>query len=307
MVAAGRLPPSLLFAGRAGVGKLQAAIALAQALNCRVGGEDACGTCASCSRIARGEHPDIRILRPEGKGGQLKVPEVRSAIADIPFRPFEGKHRVVILEDAERMNPTTANTLLKTLEEPPAWASLILVTANEATMLPTILSRCQVLRFAPLAPDELVTLLVERHGIAKERAALLAAVSGGGLTRALELDSEPLSELRAEALRIARVAATGGPDRELVPWADALSKDGRLTLLLEILLSIFRDASAKLAGAPLLHADLEPEIEALTARTPLSVWVSSYKLAEEAVVDLRDRYLNKRITMSRLLADLSRG
>jgi DNA polymerase-3 subunit delta' len=304
MVRARRLPGSLLFAGRAGVGKLQAAIAVAQALNCRESDEDACGVCASCTRIERGEHGDVVVLRPEGKGGQLRAEAVRSAIADVPFRPFEGRHRVIILVDAERMNPTTANTILKTLEEPPPWATLILVTSNEATLLPTILSRCQAFRFSPLAPEELATLLVERHGISKERAPLLAAVSRGGLARALELDSEPLDELRAEALKVARVAAEGERDRELVPWADALSKETRLVLLLDLLLSIFRDAAARLAGAPVLHADLEREIGALAARAPLPVWTSSYALAEEALVDLRDRYLNKRITLSRLLADL---
>lgn len=305
MVQTGRLPGSMLFTGRAGVGKFRAALTLAQALNCREGDGDACGQCGSCSRIERDQHPDVRVLRPEGKGGQLKADGVREVISEIPFRPFEGKRRVVIVSDAERMNPTTANTLLKTLEEPPPWATLVLVTSNSAAILPTILSRCQILRFSPLAPDELRTMLVERHGIETQRAVLLAAVSGGGLTRALELDSEPLTELRAEALRIAGVAGTGGRERELVPWADALSKETRLNLLLDLVLSILRDVTAKHAGAPLLHCDLEPQIEALSVLAPLSVWVSSYGLAEEALTDLRDRYLNKRITMSRLLTALN--
>jgi DNA polymerase-3 subunit delta' len=231
----------------------------------------------------------------------VRVDVVRDAVSQISFRPFEGRRRIVILADAERMNPSTANTLLKTLEEPPSWATLVLITANEGAMLETILSRCQVLRFSPLAPEELATLLVERHGVPPEHAALLAAVSGGGLTRALELGEEPLAELRAEALKIARVAAVGAPERDLVPWAGALAKEGRLLLLLDLVLAVLRDVSAKLSGAPLVHRDLEPEIAELAEKRPLDVWLSSYALAEGALVDLRDRYLNKRITMSRLL------
>src|SRR3972149_1625514 len=115
----------------------------------------------------------------------------RDAIAEIPFRPFEGRRRVIIVADAERMNPTPANTLLKTLEEPPPWATLILVTANEAALLPTILSRCQIFRFSPLAPEELEALLVARHALTPDRAALLPAGAGGGRARALELRDEP--------------------------------------------------------------------------------------------------------------------
>ncbi len=162
--------------------------------------------CPSCIRIKKDEHPDVRVLRPEGRGGQLRAEGVRDAIADVSFRPFEGRRRVIILADAERMNPTTANTLLKTLEEPPSWATLILVTANEAALLPTVLSRCQIFRFSPLAPEELETLLRSRHGIDPDRAALLAAVAGGGIARALELAEEPLPELRQQALSIATLA-----------------------------------------------------------------------------------------------------
>ncbi|MGH9320249.1 MAG: ATP-binding protein [Vicinamibacteria bacterium] len=304
LIRAGRLPPSLIFSGGAGVGKLEAAVTLAQALNCPAGGGDPCGRCSTCVRIARDEHPDVRILRPEGRGGQIRAEGVREAIAGVPFRPFEGKRRVIVLADAERMNPTTANTLLKTLEEPPPWATIVLVTGNEAAMLPTILSRCQVFRFSPLAPEELIELLVKRHDLPSDRAALLAAVSGGGLTRALELTEEPLSELRKEALALAGIAVFGARAQELVPRADALSKEGRLMLLLDILLSLIRDLSARKAGAGILHRDIEPEIDALSERASLSVWLSAYELVEGALVDMRDRYLNKRITLSRLLLSL---
>jgi DNA polymerase-3 subunit delta' len=226
---------------------------------------------------------------------------VREAIAEVPFRPFEGRRRVVILADAERMNPTTANTLLKTLEEPPDWATIILVTANEAALLPTVLSRCQIFRFSPLAPGELEELLRARHGMASERAALLAAVAGGGIARALELAEEPLLELRQQALSLTALVVEKAAAETLVPLADSLSKEPRLMLLLDLLLSILRDIAAKNAGAPVLHRDIEDDIGSLSARAPLEKWLEAFSLAEEVVVDLRDRYLNKRISMSKLL------
>jgi DNA polymerase-3 subunit delta' len=301
LVSSGKLPRSLIFFGRAGVGKFEAAVTLAQALNCMVIENDACGRCPSCARIVKDEHADVRVLRPEGRGGQLRAEGVREAIAEIPYRPFEGRRRVIIIADAERMNPTTANTLLKTLEEPPPWASLILVTANEAALLPTILSRCQIFRFSPLAPEELESLLVARHALTPDRAALLAAVAGGGIARALSLRDEPLFELRQQALSISALALASTTAEELVPLADGLSKDSRLMLLLDLLLSILRDLTAKKAGAEILHRDIENEIEALSRRAPLEVWLEAFALAEEVVVDLRDRYLNKRISLSKLL------
>jgi len=296
-----KLPGSMIFCGRAGVGKVEAAVTLAQALNCTVSTGDACGRCSICLRIAKDQHPDVRLLRPEGRGGQLRAEGVREAAAEIPFRPFEGRRRVIVIADAERMNPTTANTLLKTLEEPPPWATLILATANEAALLPTILSRCQIFRFSPLAPEELEGLLVTRHAVPPDRAALLAAVSGGGIARALELTDEPLSELRQQALRLSSLAFESAKAEDLVHLADALSKDSRLMLLLDLLLSILRDLAAKKAGAGILHRDIESEIEALAERAPIDAWLEAFTLAEEVLVDLRDRYLNKRISLSKLL------
>jgi DNA polymerase-3 subunit delta' len=302
MAAADTVPPSLLFTGPPGVGKLQAALTLAQALNCLERQGDACGECPACVRIGRGEHPDVGIVRPEGAGRQLKVDSVRQIVSETPFRPFEGRRRVSVLVDADRMNATAANTLLKTLEEPPPWAVLILVTSNAAALLPTIWSRCQVYRFAPLAIDDLAKLLVERHAIEPERATLLASLSGGSLQKALALEEESLADVRAEAVRIASIVVDGARAQDLVPWADRLSRDDRLLLLLQLLTGIVRDVASKLGGGAIVHRDLEAEIDRLAAGAPLSAWLDAYRLAEQSVENLRDRYLNKRITLNSLLA-----
>ncbi len=304
MAAAERVPPSLLFSGPGGVGKLETAIAIAQAQNCLTLPGKGCGECPACVRIHKGEHPDVRIARPEGAGRQLKAESVRQIVSEAPSRPFEGRRRVSIFVDAERMNPTAANILLKTLEEPPPWANLMLVTSNAAALLPTILSRCQVYRFAPLAIDDLTGQLVSQHGMDRERATLLAALSGGSLNKALELEDESLAEVRSEALRVAGVVVDGARARDMVPWADQLAKDDRLLLLLHLLLGILRDVATRCAGGKLVHQDLETDLGRLAAAAPLPVWLHAYQLAEQSLQDLRDRYLNKRITISKLLAAL---
>ena len=305
MAGADSVPPSLLFAGPAGVGKLETALTLARAQNCLTLTGDTCGECSPCVRIGRGEHPDVRIVRPEGAGRQLKVESVRQIVSELPFRPFEGRRRVSIFVDAERMNPTAANTLLKTLEEPPTWVILILLTSNAAALLPTILSRCQIYRFAPLPIDDLIEQLVTQHEMDRKRATLLAALSGGSLPKALELKEESLVDVQSEALRVASIVVDGAREQDMVPWADQLAKDDRLVLLLHLVIGIVRDVATTLGGGAIVHRDLEPEIEKLASGAPLPVWLHAYHLAEQSLQDVRDRYLNKRITVSRLLSELA--
>jgi len=145
------LPPSLIFSGPAGALTRQTAVAVAQALNClSPRGEaeafDACGACAACARIARGAHPDVFVVEP-GDSGSIKIEAVRDVIDRAGYRPFEGKRRVVIIDEADAMAAAPQNALLKVLEEPPPSTVFILVTARPDMLLPTVQSRCQRLRF----------------------------------------------------------------------------------------------------------------------------------------------------------------
>ncbi len=306
MARAGSVPPSLLFTGPPGVGKLDAALALAMAENCLTEPGLACGECGACRRIAKEEHPDIRIVRPEGAGRQLKAEAVRQVVREAPSRPFEARRRVSVFVDADRMNPTAANTLLKTLEEPPAWALMILVTENASALLPTILSRCQIYRFAPWHVEEVERVLVERRGMDPERATLLAALSGGSLSRASELEDESLSDIRDEALRLAAAVVDGASDQDIVKWADALSKNEHLLLLLQLLIGVLRDIASDGAGGSISHRDRETEIHRIAGGAPSSTWITAFELTETALIDIRDRYLNKRITLAQLLTRLAR-
>src|SRR3954471_4417004 len=177
-IARGPLPPSLIFAGPAGVGKRLTALAVAQTLNClqpdvasgfsRTSTApdadpliDACGKCAACLRIARGVHPDVLLIEP-GDSGSIKIDPIRDAIDRSSYRPFEGRRRAVIIDEADALVPQAQNALLKTLEEPPSASIFILVTAKPDALLPTVLSRCPRLRFRALEPGEVAAALISK-------------------------------------------------------------------------------------------------------------------------------------------------
>ena len=150
------LPPSLVFAGPDAVGKRLTAVAVAQALNCQhprpstrhpAPEVDACGACAACTRIARSVHPDVIIVQP-GENGSIGIEQVREIIDRAAYRPFEGRRRAVIIDEADALVPAAQNALLKTLEEPPPSSVFILVTARPDMLLPTVRSRCIRLWFA---------------------------------------------------------------------------------------------------------------------------------------------------------------
>jgi len=144
-VSRGALPPSLIFAGPAESGTRATAIALAQLLNCLHAGEpnfsDACGECQACVKIARGVHPDVLVVEP-GESGTIKIDQIRDVVDRSTFRPFEGRRRVVIVDEADAMVAAAQNALLKTLEEPPPSSIFVLVTSRPDVLLATVRSRC---------------------------------------------------------------------------------------------------------------------------------------------------------------------
>jgi DNA polymerase-3 subunit delta' len=222
------------------VGKATCAGILAQAVNCPVGNfVDACGECASCRKVARGLHPDVLWVQPSGRyitidqityrrrsggGGSSganddgnethkpsrKKPEQEPIVSWVGYKPYEGQRRVVIIDDAHAMNPASQNALLKTLEEPPPSALLLLVTANPGRLLPTIRSRCQTLRLQPLGTTLMRHNLEEAHGMAAEEARLRAALAPGSLGRAISLDLEEYGERRDAAEAAIEDAYDGG-------------------------------------------------------------------------------------------------
>lgn len=205
MLAQGRVPGALLFAGEDSVGKFQFALELAKALNClQPRGVEACDKCSACLRIPRfapppssddkergkhiawSAHQDVGVLRLERS--VITVDQAREVERESNYRPREGRARVFIVEDAERMNEQASNALLKTLEEVAPTSHLVLVTSRPASLLQTIRSRCQSIRFAPLAAGEIEQHLIRNKLRAGGEAKLVARLSRGRLGDALALN-----------------------------------------------------------------------------------------------------------------------
>jgi DNA polymerase III subunit delta' len=274
--ARGSLPPSLIFAGPDGVGKRLAAVALAQLFNClspAAGDEesapDACGHCTVCRRIARGVHADVLLIEP-GDSGSIKVDQVRAAIERTAYRPFEGRRRVVIADEADAMEAPGQNALLKTLEEPPATSTFVLVTSRPDLLLPTVRSRCQRVRFGPLGPADIALVLMRDHGFAEKDAHAVAASAEGSIARALEEDTDAYVEAREAAMSLLGTVAGATNPMQRLAAARALGRDkvdrDELGRRLRLVSSVLRDLGALQAAAGdqgLAHADLKPKLQAL--------------------------------------------
>jgi DNA polymerase-3 subunit delta' len=273
-IARGTLPPSLLFTGPEGVGKRLAAQAVAEALNClSLQGQDACGSCAACRRIARGSHPDVLAIEPP-EVGATKIDVVRPAIAAAAYRPFEGRCRVVIVNEADRLTEDAANALLKSLEEPPAGTVFILVTARPEVLLPTIRSRCSQLRFGRLSASDVARFLVERQGMEAEEAHAVAAVADGSPGRALEAGTRAYRDGRTAALSALRaVSAASSPRARLQAAAGLMAgkpssagERDELATRITMLSSLLRDLALVahgVRGEAIANADLADDLRTL--------------------------------------------
>jgi DNA polymerase-3 subunit delta' len=287
---AGRLPHALLFSGPDGVGKRLTALELAKALNCTgpAAGRDACDACPACRLVDRGAHPDIMAVAPDGRS--LKIAQVREVERHVALSPYAGRRRVAVLDAAELMTLEAANAFLKTLEEPPSAAVLVLISSAPTSLLPTIRSRCQEVRFGPLADDVVAALLVE-GGIDPAEAPRAAALGGGSLTLARawaerfprQKQDEVLQETQAGLASPGRALALAKKlqeeykgRRDLVPW------------LLLLLAAWARDLARPPAGAGAAGA-ARPEREPVSLRTALAFYdaVAAAQAALESNVNLQ--------------------
>jgi DNA polymerase-3 subunit delta' len=208
-MARGRLASSFLFAGPAGIGKRTFALKLAQAMLCQTRPEEAldpCGTCPSCAQVAAGTHPDLDVVgKPDDKSfipvelliGDREHRRREGLCHNIGVKPALGGRKIAVIDDADYLNVEGANALLKTLEEPPPRSMLILIGTTPAKQLPTIRSRCQLIRFQPLPIDVVAALLVSKGFVADPaEARRLARYSEGSVERALDLADPDLWSFR---------------------------------------------------------------------------------------------------------------
>lgn len=251
-VATGRVAHAYLFAGPPGVGKRTTAWELARSLNClSPAGDEACGACTSCRKLAADPpvHPDVTLVEPDGRF--IRTEQMRAVQTEMYARPTEGRVRVAIIDGAERMNAEAGNRLLKVLEEPPAYARFVLLTTNLAGVLPTIVSRCQIVHFSPVPPEEIAAILQQRAGLDPGRARLFASLSGGSVGGALEMAGNPeVGERRDSALRLL-LRLGDMDDADLLAQAEVWEKDrDHLEAHLEMTTLWLRDALLLAQGAP---------------------------------------------------------
>lgn len=260
---------SYLFSGLAAIGKQALALEFARALNCEkvASLNDSCGICSSCRKMIHGNHPDVHLLKTQAQF--IRIDAIRGIQEQMTFKPLEGRRRIFIIDDADKMNEQAANALLKTLEEPSADNIIILVTARPYWLPQTILSRCRHVRMNPLPVAVVARFLVEQKQMDASKASLLASLSGGSIGQALELDSEDTIAFRRELGR-RLVAADRNDPLNLLSFASFLGQDKKeIKQGLAMLASYFRDALVykETAQASLtVNADDLPAIDSLARR-----------------------------------------
>ncbi len=328
MIVKRRVPRSLLFVGAEGIGKRRFALELAKSSVClapRAG--EACDECAACRRADKfefpkaddreahkklifSEFPDVGLVVPYGKN--ILVDAVRDLEREANFRPYEARARFFIIDDADRMNDAASNALLKTLEEPAATTYLFLVTARPDSLLQTIRSRCQTIRFAPVAREAIERLLTATKKFSPDDAALVARLSTGSIGRALDFDLERFRDRRESMMKVLRASLAHGDRLSLLKAGeemnDAKNKDD-YELYLEILQTLIRDLwSIKLGAAESLavNVDLRPPLGALAERAEkgeLVRWMNE-------IETLRERLgvnVNRKIAADALFMEMARG
>lgn len=221
-VATGRVAHAYIFSGVAGRVPIDTALAFSAALVCP---EHGCGRCEICVRVGHRAHPDVEVIEPAGM--QLLVDQVRDAIRSASRRPVAGPRRLIIVEGADRMNPTAQNAFLKALEEPPSSTTIVLLAPSPEALLETVRSRCREVTFHSPAPGEIAAIL-ERHGVDAELAKTAARV-GGGLERAMGLATDADAQLLRDQIveRVIEPFRDAGEALEAAEWLAGKTREIR--------------------------------------------------------------------------------
>ncbi len=313
-----RLTGSYLFTGEEGVGKKLVAKTLAKALNCESQALDSCDRCASCLKIEKGQHPDIHVLEGSVSSGvnleqgqrigaqvsdSLKIEYIRQLQKDINLKPYEGKKKVFIIDNAHNLTAEAANALLKILEEPPPGSLIILISAKPALLFKTIISRCKMMKFYPLQRTKLEEILKKDFHLDNNLAHYLAYSCEGRIGRVLKLkDTDILREKNRIIDAFNLVRRTG---------LDKLSIENRnnVRVNLNILAGWFRDIYLIKIGTPyseLINLDRKEELLRLMHRYAFTDLYEILNSLSNALLYL-ERNVNIKLLLSNLREDISYG
>lgn len=289
-----------IFLGPKGVGKSLVARFFAQFINCEDRDNAPCLKCPPCQKIEHNNHPDVSWIRPEEDSQGIKIEAIRELQERISLKPYEAKTKVFIIEEADYLLEDAANCLLKTLEEPPGDSLLMLIAQDKGKILPTILSRCQLIKFSRLRLKEIEEFLIAKKGLESEKARFFSRIVEGSLGRAVSfLESDYLdkrSSVWDEFLQRRELDDKAWTDRRV------------LSERIEMLTGIFRDAI-------FLNLGLEELVVNIDYKELISKFALRYSSEElYRLTDKLNSYhnwlqhnANARLVLTNLEIDLSRG
>ena len=289
-----------IFSGHIGVGRKTTALAFAMAINCLNPSQgEGCGNCQVCRQMKEGTFTHIHFLEPEGQ--YIKISQMRELIRKMEFKTAPGIYRIIIIDRAEFMNPESANSFLKTLEEPYPWNIIILIVSDTGSVLPTILSRCQKLNFHPIPIPKLVKWIVDEFHLDQEDARIIAMNSEGSIGRAVELIQGGFLERRHEhLLKLMKIMDLSND--KLLDFVHLLSIDykksvggtgpsssGGLFELLHVWKSWFRDLVAVNLGTGdnvLINADYSRKLNNIAKNHKIDRLIRCFELIEQLQRDI---------------------
>ncbi len=302
-----------LFCGPRGVGRRTLALRFAQALNCPSPRQPGlpCGACRTCLQIQAMQHADLSVIQAVDEdgnpleGGSLKIDQIRDLQRSLSLTPYEARYRVALLLRFQEANANAQNAFLKTLEEPPDKAILLLTADSAESLLPTIASRCEILRLRPLPVEQLEGAMAARWGLPGEEARLLAHISGGRTGYALRLHQDPGElERRQDWLdNLLRMLAANR--RQRFSFADQEFKEKeKLRQALQVWLSFWRDVLLCAAGSdvPLTNLDWQEQVQMLGEKLDLPTVRARVSDLEQAIQRL-DANVNPRLLAEVLFLD----
>lgn len=323
------IPHALLFTGIEGIGKQSAAMVFAMACNClnpdpkhtfegrqdqhtaqyRPATTNPCGSCKSCRKIQSGNHPDVITLKPSGPF--IRIGQIRDLCYTLTLKPYEAKFRVVVIKDSQAMNPAASNAFLKVLEEPPERTILILTAGHTSDLLPTIVSRCQHIRFNPISSQILVEMLVQRQGLPPNEAVILATLSNGSFARAIAMTTAKnqvgLINLRNWLIEEVDALASR-PISLLLAFAAKLSKNKAMVPeSLEMIKSYLRDlVICKYYPEKIINQDLSQKIQSMSPKITVASLLAKIKEIQTAQQNIQAN-ANLRLTLETLVMRLAKG